>query len=334
VEFTMSNPPIAEAGVRWHRPLLWFAGAMGVLGVVAVVGLLVDDRTVVGSPVWLKPFKFAVSLGLYALTIAWLLRGVRRGRRTGWWAGTVVVAAAAGEMIVITLQTVRGRPSHFNNSTPFDEAVWSLMGNMIVVLWTASLVAAIVVAVQRGGDPVLRSAARLGFGLSLIGMLLAFLMTVPTADQQAALDGGAAPTMIGAHSVGVADGGPSMPVTGWSTSGGDLRIPHFVGIHGLQALPLLALLLAALATRAPAGRFAPRRTRLWLIRIAAGGYAGLLALLTWQALRGQPLLDPDGRTLLAAGALAVLVLAAAAVALRLPGDNHDKAEPAPLAHVG
>jgi hypothetical protein len=312
----MSSSLTAGAEARWHRPLVWFAGAMGVLTLVALGGLLVDDRTIVGSPAWLKPFKFAVSLGIYAITLAWLLRFSRRARRTGWWAATVVALAATGEMVAITLQAVRGHASHFNNGTPFDQAVWSLMGNMVVILWTASLVVAIVVAVQRDIDPVVRSAARLGFVLSLGGMLLAFMMTVPSAGQQETLDRGGAPSMIGAHSVGGPDGGPAMPVTGWSTTGGDLRIPHFVGIHGLQALPLLALLLAALAARSPA-RFGSRRARLWLVRVAAVGYAGLIALLTWQALRGQPLTDPDAATLLAAGALAAAVLAGAAVAIRL-----------------
>ncbi|WP_238011132.1 hypothetical protein KZZ52_22460 [Dactylosporangium sp. AC04546] len=289
---------------RWHRPLLWFAAVMGLLTVVALVGLFTDDRQIVGSPAWLKPFKFAVSFGLYALTLAWLLKKAQRFRRTGWWAGTVVTVASLAEMVLIVLQAVRGRPSHFNNSTPFDETVWSLMGNLVVVLWTASLVVAVVIAVQRDGDPVVRSAARSGFALSLAGMAVAFLMTMPTDAQRAAVDAGTSTGFVGAHSVGVADGGPSMPVTGWSTTGGDLRIAHFVGIHALQALPLLALLLA--------GFVADQRVRLRLVRVAAAGYAGLIALLTWQALRGQPLLEPDRTTLLAAGVLTVLLVAAAA----------------------
>lgn len=238
--------------------------------------------------------------------------------------------AAAVEMYLIVLQAVRGRASHFNQGTPFDEAVWSLMGNMVVVLWTASLVVAVVVAFQRGGDPVLKSAARLGFTLSLAGMLVAFLMTMPTDDQQAALDRGETVGMVGAHSVGVADGGPAMPVTGWSSTGGDLRVAHFVGIHALQALPLLALLLAAAARRRPDGPFGSPRAARGLVRAAALGYAGLIALLTWQALRGQPLLEPDARTLLAAGLLAVTVAGAAGLALRPRNRAPIAAEPVPV----
>ena len=315
--------------LRRHRPLLWFAAAMGLLTIVAVVGIVVDDRLVVGSPAWLKPFKFAVSMGVYAVTLAWLLRAAQRARRTGWWAGTVVAVASTAEMCLIVLQAVRGEPSHFNNTTPFDEAVWSLMGNMVVVLWTASLVVAIVVALQRGGDPVLKSAARLGFALSLAGMLVAFLMTTPTKEQDAALDRGETVGMIGAHSVGVADGGPTMPVTGWSTTGGDLRVPHFVGIHALQALPLLTLLLAFAARRWPAGVFGSQRARRGLVRVAALGYAGLIGLLTWQALRGQPVAEPDARTLLAVGILAVTVLCAGGIAVRLRDRTPAVAEPAP-----
>ena len=93
-------------------------------------------------------------------------------------------------------------------------------------------------------------------------------------------------------------------MTDWSTTGGDLRIPHFIGMHALQALPLLALLLTALARR-----FAPLRdddVRARLVVVAAAAYAGLLALLTWQALRGQPLIHPD---IVTVGAAVVLVAA-------------------------
>jgi hypothetical protein len=127
-------------------------------------------------------------------------------------------------------------------------------------------------------------------------------MTVPTEDMMTA-------GVSGAHSVGVPDGGPGMPVTGWSTTGGDLRIGHFVGLHGLQVLPLLALLLHRSARRWA------ETTRVRLVLVAAVGYALLTGLLTGQALRGQPLLRPDALTLAAFAALVLGVAVTAAAVL-------------------
>jgi hypothetical protein len=121
----------------------------------------------------------------------------------------------------------------------------------------------------------------------------------------------------GGHAVGVADGGAGLPLSGWSTTGGDLRVGHFVGMHALQVLPLLAAALTAVAARAP--RRLPELARLRLVRLAATGYLGLLLLLVWQALRGQPLTAPDPATLAALGALLIAMAAGTAVVLRHRG---------------
>jgi hypothetical protein len=139
------------------------------------------------------------------------------------------------------------------------------------------------------------------------------LMVMPTAEQQAAIDDGQTLPIVGAHSVGVPDGGPGLPGLGWSTIGGDLRIPHFVGIHALQLLPLLALLLARLLPGFGA------RVRSRLVWVAAGTYVGGLALLTWQALRGQPLFRPDLATLEALGLLIGFAIIASVLVIRGAG---------------
>ena len=145
--------------------------------------------------------------------------------------------------------------------------------------------------------------------ISLIGMALGFLMTIPSAAQIQADDG-----IVGAHTVGLADGGPGLPLLGWSTVGGDLRIPHFVGMHALQLLPLLLIVLEVLSRRF--GTLRDDAVRARLMGLAAIGYAALVAVVTWQALRGQSIVHPDGLTLLGAGAVVLLVAIPAAAVLR------------------
>ena len=304
--------------VRIHSPLMTTAAVLAVLGLVSIGGLLFDDRVLVGAPIWLKPLKFAVSLAIYSVTFAWLISLVDRGRRLAWWLGTVIAAASGIEMAVIVGQVVRGRRSHFNFATPLDGALFSLMGFTIVVLWLATAAIGVLLLRQRLGDRPAARAIRLSLPIALAGLAVGFLMTSPTADQRAAMSSGDGLTVIGAHSVGVPDGGPGLPLVNWSTTGGDLRIGHFVGMHALQALPLLALALSLAARRWR--RLRDERVRARLVGVAAAGYAGLVLLLTWQALRGQSLVHPDGRTLGVAAVVVLGTLAGTAWAItRAPG---------------
>ena len=80
---------------QWHRPLLVLAAALAVLTLVTLVGWAVDDRQLLGVSVWEKPFKFAISGVIYAVTWAWLIGHFARLRRAAWWAGTVIAATLA-----------------------------------------------------------------------------------------------------------------------------------------------------------------------------------------------------------------------------------------------
>ncbi|PZG03661.1 hypothetical protein C1J01_45610 [Nonomuraea aridisoli] len=166
---------------------------------------------------------------------------------------------------------------------------------------------------QRRVDRPMAWAIPLGLAVSLAGMSVGYLMTAPTPEQATALSGGMILDVIGAHSVGAPDGGAAMPVTGWETGAGDLRVAHFVGLHALQVLPLVAIGLGLLSRRFTVLSGAATRTALMVV--AALGYAGLTWVVLWQAQRGQPLLRPDALTLTVAGTLAGLVAAAAALVL-------------------
>jgi hypothetical protein len=283
---------------RGHAGLFWLSVALLALAVVSAVGVVVDDRVVLGAPVWLKPLKFALSFALYTAALAWMLSLVDARRRTGAVLGWVIAIGSAAELAIITGQAARGVRSHFNESTPVDGLLFSIMGLTVAVIWVATAALALVVLRRPRLDRPIASAIRLGLLVALLGMLVGVVMSVN-----------------GGHAVGVADGGAGLPLSGWSTTGGDLRVGHFVGMHALQVLPLLAALLTAVAARGPA-RGLPELARLRLVRLAAAGYLGLLLLLVWQALRGQPVTAPDAATLAALGALLAAVAAGTAVILR------------------
>lgn len=302
--------------VRQSRALAVFGVAMAALAVVCLAGLVLDPRLLGGQPIWAKPLKFSVSFVLYAATLVWMVSLVSTPRTRRWARRGGVVVAAAGtiEMVAIVGQVLRGRASHFNVATPLDTAVWSVMGTTIVVLWVATAGIGVLLLRERTLAPDTAWAVRLGLAVTLLGMAVAFLMTSPTGAQIAAAQETGRLTTAGAHAIGVPDGGPGLPLVGWSTTGGDLRIAHFVGLHALQGLPLLALALLVLAARRPVLRDVAVRAR--LVGVAGAAWAALTALLAWQALRGQSIIAPDATTLVAGAALAAATGVATLLVLR------------------
>ena len=281
---------------------------------VVLVAMVVDPTVITGVNGWIKPLKFLLSTLIYGGTFLWLLSFVRGRRRWVQVLANVTAAALLIEIALIIMQVLRNTTSHFNAATPFDAVVFSIMRTAITVLAVMYLILAVLLIMQRMDDRVMAWGLRLAVIASFAGMLVAFLMTAgPTPSQRAALEAGEAVTAIGAHSVGVEDGGPGLPLVGWSTVGGDLRIPHFVGLHGLQVLVVLAWLL----TRPAARRRWDEKQRVALVWIGGLAYMGWTGLLTWQALRGQSIVAPDMLTWLAyAGLAGVTVLAVVVVGRR------------------
>jgi hypothetical protein len=134
--------------------------------------------------------------------------------------------------------------------------------------------------------------------LTIIGALTGGLMTRPTQQQLEAARAGAPMTIVGAHTIGAPDGGPGIPVTAWSSRHGDVRVPHFVGLHALQALAFVAIALRLWRR--------PDDVRVKVVLAASASYAALFALLLFQALQGRSITSTDPVTLTAFSAWAAL----------------------------
>ena len=300
------------AGLWEASPPLVVVGALMLMVAAAtVIGMIVDPRQILGAPAWLKPFKFAVSTAVYSLTLAWMFGRLMewpRARRTVSWTTAVVFVL---EVAIIATQAWRGTTSHFNVSTPLNATLFAVMGAAILIQTLVSVTVVVILWRTPFSERSLGWALRWGMTLTVVGALTGPLMTRPTAAQIAAARAAGHMTTAGGHTVGGVDGGPGLPVTGWSREHGDVRVAHFVGLHALQALALVAVVV---------GRWRRAESvRVRAVFAAAASYAGLFALLLWQALRGQSVVSPDATALTSLGVWAVgtlIVLAWIAIGSR------------------
>jgi hypothetical protein len=127
------------------------------------------------------------------------------------------------------------------------------------------------VRLQRAVEPAAGPGLRLG---AVLGLIAGGIATLVVAGAMAS--GALTPTgrWIGG-SLSAADG---LPVLGWSTTGGDLRAPHFFATHLVQATPLVGLLGDRLAPSAA-------RAAVWCALVLG---LGLVAATFAQALAGAP----------------------------------------------
>ena len=278
--------------------------------IFSAIGIFADPRIITGVPAWLKPAKFAISTAIFAATVAWLFQYIAiwpRFKRISGWIFAVVLILEVG---IIDIQAARGTTSHFNISTTTNFVLFQIMGVAIAILWITSALLAVALFRQPFANRAWGWSLRLGTSIFVLGAATGGLMVSPSAQQRQALAAHAKVTVIGAHTVGAPDGGEGLPGVGWSEHHGDLRIPHFFGLHAFQILPFLGWLIAR----------SHRSAR--LIFAAAASYLTFVGILTWQALRGQSILEPDANTLIAFGIWAAAT-AAAVITLARKAETYD-----------
>lgn len=304
-----------------NRPmtiLFWSVIAISLLG---MIGLAIDSRTVLGLSTWAKTTKFSLSMALYAGSMLWFFGYDTLRPRLSRFILSASAYLLGVEIALIMVQGARAVPMHFNFTTTLDAVLYQMMAGTIVIFWFVNALGVAVLAAQKVPSRAFAWSLRLGLIIALLGMLEGYLMTSPTPDQMALLRAGQPATMIGAHTVGAPDGGPGLPFLGWSTTHGDLRIGHFVGLHGLQIIPLLGLFLMLRRDD-----WLTERDKVWLVVIGAAGYLGLTILVTWQALRGQPIIAPDLLTIVVFIAIVTAtVTAASAVVWQARGKVNEAA---------
>lgn len=193
-----------------------------------------DPRMLDGANVWFKPLKFQISLAVFFATLACMMpltskafRSGKLGKATTWLA----VSTGIFEVAWITLQAARGERSHYNE-TPFGSFMYAAMGIGAVLLSITPVSIAIATLRNKSLLPplsLLRWGACMGILASLLGTIIVGGMLgdqpnhYPTPEQPRE---------------------SKVPFVGWSTTDGDLRIAHFVGMHAMQAIFIFSIALS------------------------------------------------------------------------------------------
>lgn len=249
---------IINALFRKNKPLALFGAANFLLLGLLLLFSFIDDRTLLGINVWIKPMKFSLSIGIFTWTMAWLLDYLPQKTHVKIIAISIIVMLGI-EQIIIIGQAAQGKASHFNISSPFDGMLFSIMGfaiviNTLMVLWTLILFLKI-----NGLPKGYLWGIRFGLMIVLLASFEGFVMIAN-----------------GGHTVGAADGEEGVFFLNWARRYGDLRISHFLGLHAIQALPLFAWFFS--------------RDKVSPVAIFALIYFLLSVGTLWQALAGKPLI--------------------------------------------
>lgn len=207
---------------------------------------------------WYKPFKFAFSTFTLVWAMAWYCHYLPSFNVNIFnWS---VIILLGFEIIYIAIMASQGKTSHYNVSSPFYSAMFSMMA--LAATLVTLYIAYIGLLFFTNSFPDLPNfyvwAIRLGIVIFVIFSFEGFLM------------GGRM-----SHSVGIENDNSNLFIFGWSKIAGDLRVAHFIGMHALQVLPIVSFYILRNTT----------------LTFAAGLLYGLLALFVLiQALNGKPFL--------------------------------------------
>ena len=243
--------------LKYRNPtLFYFSLICLVSAVIFLVLTRISAVQLSGVSIWNKPFKFALSIGIYAISMSWYCYYLPSfNTHTFNW---TIIILFGYEIIYIVIQAFRGQKSHYNLSTRLYATLFQLMGlsAVIVTLYTGYVGFLFFVNDLQSLPQAYLWGIRLGI---IIFVIFSF---------EGALMGSRM-----SHSVGGEDGGVGISVLNWSKKHGDLRIAHFIGMHALQVLPFLAFYLL--------------KNTVTIFIVSA--FYGLLALYTLiQALSGKP----------------------------------------------
>lgn len=201
--------------------MLYATAALLALSAAVHTGVWLADGSSWAGPVsWRKPIEFSASFAITLATLAWILGRLPGSDRQRWTVAVPLSLASVSEVALIALQRWRGVASHFNSATTLDNVIFIAMGVAIAIVSIAIIAIFLWSLRTEPFAPDLRLAVRLGLGSLVIGQAVGGVLLV---QGFMLLGSGPVPSPV------------SQAVTA-----------HAIALHGVQVLPVFALILRRL----------------------------------------------------------------------------------------
>jgi hypothetical protein len=291
---------------RWPRAL-WIVGAALLVAMVFhVVALAVTGGPLTGPVSLRKPATFAETGWLVAWSVALLMPVLRMRAWQEHVIGFATTLFAVGETTIMAIEAWRGVPSHYNFATPFDAVLMRGFAAGTAGVFLIATVVLLVAALRARLSPDVRIGIVGGVAVLLLGCAIGFGMISNNSGVYQGSFGS------GFGNRGSAYLGPAPATIGQDyllirpeTQGGDLVLPHAIGVHGLVLLAVPAVLLA--------GTVLDARRRLVVVASLVGAVVVAEAVLVVHALRELPLDQLSPLALVALAICAGVLLAGYAI---------------------
>ena len=209
---------VVQEQIKRNSIFFWYGIFNFVLFSICIGFSLFDDTQVLGKNAWLFPMKYYFSIGIFIWSMGWYLYYLNNvaHRNVLIWGFLITTFVQTS---IILLQSYRGTSSFYNNNTPFDDLVSSiqtLSQNVFIILM---LVTTYLFYFQKknSNSQHFTWGIRMGMIVFLIGLLLGVYMMKVYGNIESDFGSSALSKKLG-----------------------NLKIPFFLGIHGLQIIPVLS----------------------------------------------------------------------------------------------
>jgi hypothetical protein len=237
----------------WNTVLFRAGLLLIVLGAFHIAVQFISPRDWESNIGWRKPILFGISTGITLISLSWVAAAVagNKERLVAW----IISTLACAEVFIITLQTWRGVPAHFNNGAFLDQQLANAVDAMLVVITLAIFYLTYRTFKTQTVEADYLLAMRLGMIFLAVGCLFGFAVAI---YGNLALSAGGNPAVVPPNGVP--------------------KFVHGMPLHALQILPAWIF-----ALRFINHNLASRRMSVWFL-------AGAIALTTlyavWQTING------------------------------------------------